>query len=160
MDREIHFPAWRSSALNSVDRLSFHLFVFPFHSWHGRLFEGSEDAFCRQHTWRAPGLYPGIRQPLRVWGALWFWAQLQHLLPQQEGPAAALAAVPERWVHWNMSEPRVHMYKINFKKGSMDLRYYSFDYFIYRCICYIFFKKKAEFKTLYRYLRHKVYEGQ
>lgn len=65
---------------------------------HARLFQGAEDAVGGEQSRRAAGVPPAVRQPLRVGGAVRLRAQLQHLLPQQEGPAAALAAVPERWV--------------------------------------------------------------
>ena len=74
------------------------IFLTP--SWPGRLFQGAEDTVSGEHAWGAVGFSPAVRQPLCVWGPLRLWAQLQHLLPQQEGPAAALAAVPERWACW------------------------------------------------------------
>lgn len=69
-------------------------------SWPGRFFQSAEDTVSRQHAWGAAGFSPAVRQSLCVWGPVRLWAQLQHLLPQQEGPAAALAAVPERWACW------------------------------------------------------------
>lgn len=69
-----------------------------FASWSDRLFQGVEDALSWEHTRGAAGFSPAIWQPLRIRGPVRIRAQLQHLLPEQEGPAAALAAVPERWV--------------------------------------------------------------
>lgn len=69
-----------------------------------RLFQGAEDAVGREHPRGAAGFPPTIRQPLRVRGPVRLRAQLQHLLPQQEGPAAALAAVSERWACWQTHE--------------------------------------------------------
>lgn len=93
-----HVATRESNLNNSVlllrpRSLFFHLLLDPV-----RLFQGAEDAVGGQHTWGAAGLPPAVRQPLRVGGVVRLRAQLQHLLPQQEGPAAALAAVPERWV--------------------------------------------------------------
>lgn len=61
-----------------------------------RLLQGAEDAVGGEQAPGAAGLPPAVRQPLRVGGAVWIRAELQHLLPQQEGPAAALVTVPER----------------------------------------------------------------
>lgn len=93
---------------------------FPSASWPGRLFQSAEDTVSRQHTRGAAGFSPAIRQPLCVWGPVWLWAQLQHLLPQQEGPAAALAAVSERWACWQTGEKAENAWMLNSRGVNRD----------------------------------------
>lgn len=73
----------------------------PSPPWPLRLLQGSEDTVGGEQARGASGLPPAVRHPLRVRGALRIRAELQHLLPQQEGAATAVVTVPERWAALN-----------------------------------------------------------